>query len=115
MSANEDKYGNGIELTDDFDLVIDSSGDIASASGDAELQKDIAFRVKRFIDVGNYDLLSTTGREELRVDVESIIRADSRIRNASARIIESESLTELEVAVQADAVNESVEDVIELA
>lgn len=112
MSANEDNYGNGLEVTDDFDLVIDESGDLASVSGGSELNKDIAFRVKRFIDLSNYELLTTTGREELRVDVETIVRADERIVSAEARIIDTESITELKIEVSADAANESVTNVI---
>ncbi len=114
MSANEDNYGNGIKLTDDFDFVIDSSGDIASAEGDNELQKDIAFRVKRFIDLSNYDLLSTTGKEELRVDVENIVQSDERIQRATASILERDGIGDITIEVSADAVSESVTNVIQL-
>lgn len=114
MSANEDTYGNGIKLTDDFDFVIDSSGDVASAEGNKELQKDIAFRVKRFIDLSNYDLLSTTGKEELRVDVENIVRSDERIQSATASILERDGIGDITIEVSADAVSESVTNIIEL-
>lgn len=114
MSGNEDEYGNGIGLTDKFDLIIDDAGDIASVSGSDELQKDIAFRVKRFIDPSDYQLLTTTGKEELRVDVETVVLADRRISSAEATIIETESLTDLKIEVTADAVNESVKNVIEI-
>jgi len=36
-------YGAGIELTQDLDLRIDSTGDISSVDGVDELEKDLAF------------------------------------------------------------------------
>lgn len=114
MSANEDIYGNGIELADDFDFVIDASGDIASAQGDNELQKDIAFRVKRFIDLSDYDLLETTGKEELLLDVETIVESDERVQSTTASIVEREGIGDIAVEVSADAIDELVTNVIQL-
>jgi len=40
-------YGAGIELTQDLDLRIDSTGDISSVDGVDELEKDLAFQLIR--------------------------------------------------------------------
>lgn len=39
------ELGAGIALDEDFDLIIDSTGDIDETRGSAELQKDVAFNL----------------------------------------------------------------------
>lgn len=85
MSGRE-SFGTGLDLTDELDLSVNQSGDLTDATDIDELKKDIAFRVLTSIDVGDYLLLTVGGQEDLRIDVEQAIEADSRVQSASAEI-----------------------------
>jgi len=104
MSGRE-SFGVGLDLTDELDLSVSQSGDIVDAEDIDELKKDIGFRVLTSISIGDYQLLTLGGREDLRIDVEEVIEEDTRIQTATAEINdfdETDSSITVNAAVQTE-------------
>jgi hypothetical protein len=114
MSANEDEYGRGLELSDDFDFVIAEDGDLGISSGNNELKKDVAYRVIEGINIGDYNFISTNGREELKLDIEAIVEFDERVQSATATVENPDSVTGLDVTVAVQTSSATIEQVIPL-
>lgn len=81
-------FGAGVSLNEDWDFQVDSSGDLATVSGEQELQKDVAFNVARNwgdsigrrVDSATQKRIQVTARDVLLNDprIESITNLDVR-------------------------------------
>lgn len=78
------EFGNGIDLTQDGDLKVDNSGDIAAAFGSDELEKDLAYQVWR-------ELIGTVGSLATRP-----VEAKTLALDATDRILEDPRIVEVE-------------------
>lgn len=71
MSANEDElFGSGIQLDQNNDIVISSTGDVSASSGVEELSKDIAFQLQLRV----RDEIGARNTKEARTRIRSIVR-----------------------------------------
>lgn len=74
------ELGEGIGLTEEWDLSIDSTGDVSIYSGTTELEKDLAYLVANNID----DILGKKSNKQSLV----------RIKLRSKRVLEAEERVE---------------------
>lgn len=97
------EYGAGPVLTQNFDFNIISSGDIETASGPTELEKDIAFNVAAVInEEGLGNQFGETQRNNLRVLIGSTISDDPRITNINRLTIEQDEDNVSRININAD-------------
>lgn len=76
-----DPFGSGIELAENFDLVVDEVGDIGFVTGQAELQKDLAFRSSVLLQDELGQVSTPTTYASIRVRTRRILLADDRVQS----------------------------------
>lgn len=84
-------YGAGIELTQDLDLKVDSTGDISSVDGVDELEKDLAFQLIRVFTDEVGGLLSPKDKSRARRLARVTINQDPRVQDVRSVDVERES------------------------
>lgn len=91
-------YGSGIKLDEDWDFVVDDSGDIASTSEFSELEKDIAYALANRLDNDLGVPITPTGFAQLKSATLQILQRDQRIERIADITVE-ESTDENNTAV----------------
>ncbi len=107
-------YGAGIELTQDLDLKVDSTGDISSVDGIDELEKDLAFRLFRVFTNQVGELFSAKDKSRARRSARVTINRDPRVQDVISVDVErvSEDTVRIDADVRAgDAVEQFVFEV----
>lgn len=78
-----DNLGSGIKLTDDWDLDVDTTGDLATVSGQDELEKDLAMVTAIYFD---NNLGETINPRQEANSLKSIENAVRRIFQQDSRV-----------------------------
>lgn len=110
----EDRLGSGMKLTSDWDLEIDGTGDIATISGQKEIEKDLAMLLAIQLEDklgGVIDPTQTAGSlKQIELLVERVLLADGRVpsvQSVSAEITEGEQDS---VSIEAEVTADNGED-----
>jgi len=74
-----ENYGSGVSLDENYDFIIDSTGDLEDSRGLSELEKDLSFAssVRLFEHIGMP--LTSTRKQKIKNSVESIMSSEPRI------------------------------------
>lgn len=73
------ELGAGVALNQHWDFDVDESGDIATAVGLEELQKDVAFNISRSLETMLGRRIDTSTSRRIAIAVEDEFAADPRI------------------------------------
>ena len=92
MSDTEDQiYGQGIDLSDsggrEWDITI-QNGDVAVVRGVGELEKDIAYKIRRTLGPVEGILLTPTLQSKIENAVTRVLNDDPRIREVDSVTVE---------------------------
>lgn len=110
-------YGKGIELQqntsdpDDkhWDIVIDGSGDVGVNRGVGELEKDLAFKLRRTLDgmLGRH--ITPSLRERIKSRAERTVGGDERIEEVtSVSIVSGDETKDFRLEVEAVAIGRDI-------
>lgn len=109
----EEIFGSGIKLDQDFDMVIDGTGDIGFERGLDELQKDFAFNTARNLHRRIGTPLSKTEKEITKVKVARILQQDQRVQSVdSVSIIDPDDDDEIVLEVSITVDDDSTYDLV---
>jgi hypothetical protein len=96
---SEEDFGGGIQLDEDWDFEIDSTGDIKTAKGVAELEKDLAFRSTVAIQPYLGQPIDNTLAEKVRNILREAMLQDDRIEAVESISFERTGRDEITVTV----------------
>lgn len=97
-------YGSGIKLDEDWDLIVDDTGDIASSSDFNELEKDIAYALANRLENEGGLLTNPTGRAQVKSTTLEILRREPRIARVIDVVVENSEDESNRVIVTADII-----------
>lgn len=99
-------FGSGIKLDEDWDLVVDSTGDLDHTVDSAELQKDLAFVSAQELEAFYGGPINETTRGRIRLKLTDVFTDDPRISEVtSLSVQDTEDITDeitIEVTLIAD-------------
>lgn len=96
-------FGAGPVLDENFDFVIDRSGDISTDSGLPELEKDLALAVAETVEEDGLGQPFTNEREEdLRIKLGLVINNDPRIDEITDLTLEQDDDNNFQLNVEID-------------
>lgn len=76
-----ERFGSGPALDENFDLTIDSTGDLQSAEGVDELEKDLSVRLSIFLEPMIGQQPTPNLRTKVSARTRSIAQSDPRVAN----------------------------------
>jgi len=108
------EYGTGIDLDENVDLPISSSGDIELVDGPAELQKDLGYNLKQALEDFIAPPLQRSQRVDAQALAEGVVADDPRIEDIqSVSVSESEDVTnQLDIEIVAITEDGPIESVV---
>lgn len=84
MATDEERFGSGIALDRQWDLVLDGTGDLAATFGVNELEKDIAFNVATRVTEEIGSKKDESAYSSIKAVVVDVLSADSRVRRVQS-------------------------------
>lgn len=97
------EYGSGPSLSPSLDIEIDPTGDVNTADGVDELEKDLSFRIINALESQPIGVMDANTKEEIHQRVERSVSADDRIdRIIDITVVETESIDRVGVGVTVD-------------
>lgn len=96
---SEEDLGGGMQLDDDWDFAIDSTGDIKTVQGVPELEKDLAFRSTVALQPYLGQPIDNTLAEKLRNILRQAMLDDERIAEVNSIEFEQVQRDQLDVDV----------------
>ena len=104
----EEQFGSGLALTSDWDLDIDSTGDIKGFTGSNELEKDIAvllaIRLRRMMGDVIPSRNDTNARKQVELVARRTIQTDSRVTSVESVDVNIPTHSEDEVQIEAEVI-----------
>lgn len=95
----EEDLGGGVQLDDDWDFIIDSTGDITTVEGVPELEKDLAFRSTVALQPYLGQPIDNTLAEKIRNILRNAMLDDERIAEVNSISFEQTQRDQLDVDV----------------
>jgi hypothetical protein len=103
------ELGAGPALDRSLDFTIDSTGDIDAVSGNAELQKDVAFQLQILLQEYLGQPLSTDVQTDIQATTANVLNSDNRVQSVDERSIQVQQTRGSGFAVSARAQTDSGE------